>query len=118
MALASISIVLFAIMVGGSATSGELPSWLFLSFWPVGTGRVYDVTTALFLAGFLMLLQNPKILAFDPSFQLSFLATVGLIYFSPLFEKHLRFMPERFGIRDVAIATVSTQILSCRPLFT
>lgn len=109
-ALASISIVLFAIMVGGSATVVRATIMALLVILARRAGRVYDVTTALFLAGFLMLLQNPKILAFDPSFQLSFLATVGLIYFSPLFEKHLRFMPERFGIRDVAIATVSTQI--------
>ncbi|MBX4215553.1 ComEC/Rec2 family competence protein [Candidatus Parcubacteria bacterium] len=73
-------------------------------------GREYDVTMALALAGFLMLFHNPKILAFDVSFELSFLATIGLIFFSPLIAPYFRRVPARFGLRDVALATVSTQL--------
>ena len=73
-------------------------------------GRVYDVTTALYLAGFLMLIHNPKILVFDPSFQLSFLATIGLIYFAPVVEKYISFIPKNLGFRDIALSTIATQI--------
>ncbi|MEK7151852.1 MAG: ComEC/Rec2 family competence protein, partial [Patescibacteria group bacterium] len=74
------------------------------------TGRTHDITIALFLAGFLMLLHNPKILMFDPSFQLSFLATLGLIYGAPLIEKYFHLVPTRFQLREFATATIATQI--------
>jgi len=74
------------------------------------TGRLYDVTRALLVAGFVMLLHNPQILVFDMSFQLSFLATVGLIYVSPLILRHVHFVTERLHLRDVVVATVSTQV--------
>jgi competence protein ComEC len=56
-----------------------------------------------------MILYNPKILVFDTSFQLSFLATVGLIYLSPLILPYVRFVPERLHLREVVVATVATQ---------
>mgnify|MGYP001564806732 CR=1 FL=1 len=108
--LASSGIIFFAALVGGGATVIRASIMALLVVFARYLGRVYDVTTALVLAGFMMLVQNPKILVFDPSFQLSFLATVGLIYFSPFVEKYVRFLPERFGARDIARATLATQI--------
>lgn len=107
---ASLTIVLFAIMVGGGATVVRASLMALLVILARRAGRVYDVTLALSLAGFLMVLHNPKILAFDPSFQLSFLATVGLIYFAPLVERRVAWLPERFLIREVAVATLATQL--------
>ncbi|MFA6272808.1 MAG: ComEC/Rec2 family competence protein, partial [Patescibacteria group bacterium] len=46
-------------------------------------GRLSRITNVLVLAAVIMLLVNPKILLFDAGFQLSFLATMGLIYLSP-----------------------------------
>ncbi|MDP3958429.1 MAG: ComEC/Rec2 family competence protein, partial [bacterium] len=108
--LASLSIVLFAVMVGGGATVVRASLMALLVILARRSGRIYDVTLALFLAGFLMVLHNPKILIFDPSFQLSFLATVGLIYFTPLIERHAGWLPERFLVREVAVATLATQL--------
>jgi len=68
------------------------------------------ITNALLVAGFLMLVHNPKILIFDPSFQLSFLATVGLIYFAPPIAERISFITERYQIREVFSATIATQI--------
>ena len=74
------------------------------------TGRTYAMTRALFLAGFLMVLQNPKILVFDTSFQLSFVATLGLIYLAPKLEEYFGWMPTRWQLREFATATIATQI--------
>ncbi len=63
------------------------------------------------IAGFLMVLHNPMIVAFDPSFQLSFVATLGLITISPLLEKYFLWVTPRFGARDIVLATLSTQIM-------
>ena len=106
----ALGIVLFAIMTGGSATVVRASIMALLVILARATGRRYDITRALLLAGFLMVLQNPKILVFDSSFQLSFMSTLALIYVSPLIEKHFSFVSEKFGLRSVLVATLATQI--------
>ena len=105
------SIILFSIMTGAGATVVRASLMALLALLARATGRIYEITLALLFAGFAMLLYNPKILIFDPSFQLSFLATLGLIHLSPLLEKHLKFLPKTFGLRDIVSATLATQIL-------
>jgi competence protein ComEC len=70
----------------------------------------YNVARALFIAALLMLVENPLILFYDPSFQLSFLATLGLIMLSSPFEKRLGFITEKFGIRSLVASTIATQV--------
>ena len=103
-------IVLFAIMAGGSSTVIRASIMALLVILARMTGRKYDITRALLLAGFIMVLQNPKILVFDSSFQLSFMSTLALIYVSPLIEKYFIFITEKFALRSVVVATLSTQI--------
>ncbi len=50
-------------------------------------GRLSNIRNVLVLAAVVMLLINPKILVFDLGFQLSFLATLGLIYLNPVLIK-------------------------------
>lgn len=103
-------IVLFALVTGGSATIIRASMMAMLIFIARITGRVYEVTRALFVTGFLMLLHNPKLLAFDPSFQLSFLATLGLIQLAPHLERYVTLVPKYFGLREALLATLSTQL--------
>lgn len=104
------SIVLFAVMTGAGATIVRASIMALLVILARATGRTYEITRALFIAGFLMVLHNPKILVFDISFQLSFLATLGLLYLPPLLEKYFHFVPTRFQLREFALSTVATQI--------
>ena len=105
-----IGILAFAILAGGSATVVRASMMAILIYIARMTGNVYRVTIALFVAGFFMLLQNPKLLRFDASFQLSFLATLGLIFIAPKIENYLKFIPKKFNAREVASATISAQI--------
>lgn len=105
-----IGIILFAIMTGASATIVRASIMALLVVLANTTGRVNQVTRTLFFAGFLMLLHNPNILVFDPSFQLSFMATFGLIYLSPKVEKYFHLVPTKLGLRESLISTISTQI--------
>ena len=57
-----------------------------------------------------MIIQNPLILFYDPSFQLSFLATLGLILLSSPIEKKLFFITEKLGMRGLVASTLATQI--------
>ncbi len=108
--LGALSIILFAIMVGGSATIIRASIMALLVLLARVTGRVSDMTRALFLAGFVMVLHNPQIVVFDPSFQLSFMATLGLISLSPKLNSIFKFVPTKFYLRETVSATISTQI--------
>jgi len=108
---ASVGIVAFAIMTGGSATVVRASIMAILALVARSVGRIYLVNRALFVAGFAMILHNPKILAFDFSFQLSFLATLGLIHLAPIVEKRLSFITRKYNLREYIVSTVATQII-------
>jgi competence protein ComEC len=105
------AMILFVLMVGASSTAIRATIMALLVLIARMNGRNSSAFRILLIAGFFMILQNPYILAFDPSFELSFLATLGLIIFSPYLEKKLIFMPESFGIRTIMVATLATQAM-------
>lgn len=110
-ALASITgVALFVIMTGGEATVVRAAVMALTVIVAGLFGRNYSASRALLAAGFVMLIHNPKILVFDPSFQLSFLATLGLIYVMPRVEKLLNFLTAKFQLREIISQTVATQI--------
>lgn len=73
-------------------------------------GRVYLASRALGFVAAGMVLWNPYLLAYDPGFQLSVIATWGLIFISPLILPHLSFLTEKLGLREIAATTTGTQI--------
>ncbi len=114
-------IILFAIMTGASATVARASIMALLVILARATGRIYQITWALFLTGFFMVLQNPKILVFDTGFQLSFLATLALIWLAPFFDpvrNKTSLMSADVslihrisnGVRKIAADTIATQI--------
>ncbi len=103
------TITLFVVMTGASASvvrAALMGSVLLLARY---YGRAQHSLNALVFAAFLMILFNPKILVFDVSFQLSFLATLGLLYFYPYFLKKFKKIPNFFKLRDTLSATLSAQ---------
>lgn len=105
-----LGIICFALMAGASATVVRAAIMAILVLSARATGRVYEITLALLVAGFLMILSNPKLLRFDVSFQLSFLAALSLIYLAPIVEPHLKFIPKKYKIREIVVSTIATQI--------
>lgn len=110
MVLGIIAVSLFAIMVGLSATVVRASTMAILLLIARATGHTYAVLRALVFAGVCMLCINPYLLVHDPGFQLSFLATLGLIILSPYIEKRLARVPTFVGIRSFLTATLATQI--------
>ncbi len=106
----ALGIILFALLTGAGATVVRASLMALLVILARRVGRGYDITRALYVAAFFMILHNPFILAFDPSFQLSFLATFGLIVVAPLVEPYLFRIPTFLGLREIAAATIATQI--------
>lgn len=105
-----VAILLFALMVGLSATVIRASVMAVLILVAKGTGRTYAVVRALAFTGIVMLVLNPYLLAFDVGFQLSFLATLGLILVAPHLEKYVGFMPTHIGLRGFLTATLATQL--------
>jgi len=108
--LGAVSIILFTIMTGGGASTVRAAIMALIILLAKTTGRLYEASSALIVAGFLMILHNPRILIFDMSFQLSFLATLGLLYISPMVKKYLTFVTEKLGLREVLATTIGAQI--------
>ena len=104
------SIFLFIVMTGGSSTAIRAGVMSTLALVARATGRNYDVARALLIACIVMLLFNPLILVYDVSFQLSFIATIALIFLTPKIEKYFLWVPVRFKLRDIVSVTVAVYI--------
>ncbi len=108
--LGALGIILFGILVGGGATVVRSCIMALIALFAESLRKDYNASRALFIAAAFMLIQNPLILLYDPSFQLSFLATLGLILLSSPIEEKLEFVTEKFGIRELIASTLATQI--------
>lgn len=109
-AVGIVAIFLFILMTGGASTAVRAGIMATLALVARATGRNYDVGRALVLAGVVMILFNPMILRYDVSFQLSFIATVAVIFLAPKFEKYFLWVTPKFGLRDIVSVTVSAYI--------
>lgn len=108
--LAVFAIIGFVVMTGASPSIVRAAVMGILLILAQKTGRLYSIRNALIFAGMVMIFVNPKILRFDLAFQLSFLATLGLVYISPFVEKYLGWLPEKLDLRGIASATLGAQI--------
>ncbi len=68
-------------------------------------GRSSSILYALLAAGTVMAIMNPRVVLHDVGFQLSFLATLGLVLFSGTIEGRLSLVPTALGIRQILAAT-------------
>jgi competence protein ComEC len=75
-------------------------------------GRPRMMGRVLLIVAVVLVALSPRTLLYDVSFQLSFLATLGLVYLSPIVAKWkiLRILPLRLGVRQGAEETISAQI--------
>lgn len=107
-----LAVLAFVIMSGAEASVLRAAAMGMLLVLALNVGRVYQVTNALVLTAALMIAQNPKILNFDIGFQLSFLATLGLIYLTPIFEKWLQGVPNFLQFRTNLASTMGAIIFT------
>ena len=104
------AIAIFVLLTGASASVVRAAVMGVLILLAYKEGRFYNATNAIVFAGALMILINPKILRFDVGFQLSFLATLGLLYISPIIEGFFKKLSSLFKFKENLIATLSATI--------
>lgn len=103
-------VVFFVILSGGSASAVRAGGMVLIVVVARRLTRTFDPLRALVVVTVGMVLWNPRIVFHDPSFQLSFLATLGLIVCSPYVSRYCTWITESYGIRELIVATCSTQI--------
>ncbi len=103
-------IVFFILMIGAPASATRAGLMAGVAFAALQAGRLSRPVNALLLAAGLMLLFQPLILLYDLGFQLSFLATLGIIIFSSYQE---RLLPRPFfgrSLIEIMLMTVAVEL--------
>ncbi|MFC1810315.1 ComEC/Rec2 family competence protein [Patescibacteria group bacterium] len=105
-------IVVFTLFVGASAAVVRASIMGVIAVIALWFGRQSQVMNALLMSAFVMVIWNPLTLIYDVGFQLSFLATMGLILTGNHLEKLFKFLPDSFGLREAFAMTFSAQIFA------
>lgn len=108
--LAMLGVVFFALLVGMTATVVRASIMAIIALIARILSRQYLASRGLALAVVGMVAVNPHILLYDPSFQLSAVATAGLVAYGDVVYSWLTALPRRFGVREMATATITAQI--------
>lgn len=107
-------VLLFIVMTGASATAIRAGIMATIMLLGKMTGRRYLAGRALIIAGLLMVTYGPRVI-FDMSFQLSFLATGGVLFITPKILNWFNFVTMRFGLREM-IASTFAATMSVLPI--
>lgn len=108
--LASVSIIAFAIMTGASETTLRASAMALIALVAKALNRPADGVRILLMTAAGMALFDPYLVLYDLSYQLSFLATLGLTLFADPMQKKMPFVPGTGGLREIVATTVSTQL--------
>ena len=107
--LGMLGIILFILMTGAASTAIRAGIMAGIALLAKITKRKYDAGRALVLAGVVMVFLNPLILAFDISFQLSFIATVAVLFLAPKLEIHFAWITWP-RLRETVALTVAAYV--------
>ncbi len=107
--LSIIIIILFVLMTGAGSTIVRAGIMATIMLFGRLSGRTYLAGRALVITGLVMIVFSPTIIT-DMSFQLSFIATAGVLFITPKIIKFFKFIPLRFGLREIVSSTVSASI--------
>jgi len=108
--LGYVLIVLFVIFTGLSASVVRAGIMGVIGLMAIQQGRQYLALLSLVLSAAVMVLINPKVLMADSGFQLSIMATLGIVVFGERIKNRF----EKFGtmIADTISMTLSAQIFN------
>ncbi len=103
-------VTLYTVMVGADPAVVRAAVMGGLYVWSMQLGRPNAVRNTLFAAGWLMALLNPLVL-WDVGFQLSFMATLGLVALVPTLERLIgRYLSPYAILNEALLVTLAAQI--------
>lgn len=103
-------IIFFILMAGSGASAVRAGVMASIALLGKQFHKTYNATRALMLAVWGMVMWNPFILLYDPSFHLSVLATIGVMFVTPIAIKYISFITEKYGLRELSATTLGAQI--------
>ena len=109
--VAIFSIFVFVLMVGFPASAVRAGVMASLVLWAIKNGRLANSFGAILLAASVMLFANPLLARWDIGFELSFLATIGIVLMSDLWEQMWFKKYDSFEFLEAIFLTISAQIL-------
>ncbi len=104
------SILCFVLIAGAGSSALRAGLMAFFSITASTFGKRYDVLRVLFVSLFLLGLWNPLMLIYDPGFQFSFIATLGLILLVPILTPCLLFLRNTTLI-ELTATTLAAEIM-------
>jgi competence protein ComEC len=107
---ALVGIFLFVVMTGFPASAVRAGVMGSLILWAMKNGRLSNAQNSVIFSAGAMLLFNPLLLRWDVGFQLSFGATIGIIYFYPLIEKYSIKKNGLSFLSEILFLTLSAQV--------
>ena len=105
-----VMISLFVVLVGASPPVLRAAVMGIIGLMALTLGRTSDAFHTLLITLFIMVIIQPLSLILDIGFQLSFLATLGLIFMTPLLERIFQKVPSFLFLKETLITTISAQI--------
>ncbi|MGL5749360.1 MAG: ComEC/Rec2 family competence protein, partial [Paraclostridium sp.] len=106
--LLSVILIMYSIMVGQSPSIIRAVAYSIISYSAIFLFKRFDGITTLALIGSFLIIDNPYII-YNISFQLSFLATLSIIYFYGYMKSKIKF--------SVIALTISANILTVPILY-
>lgn len=112
---AAVGIAAFVFMCGLPASAVRAGVMGTLILWAAKNGRLANSGNAILFAASVMLVSNPLLFRYDAGFQLSFMATLGIIYLYPKLEKYFSSFLEKRStafkfLFETALLTFSAQL--------
>ncbi len=108
-AIAAVAIILFVLAAGTGASALRAGLMALVALYGRATGRTYSALRALLAVFVLLVLWNPLSLLYDPGFQLSFLATLGLILLTAPLSARLLWVRQG-TFRETLATTLAAQL--------
>lgn len=105
-------VTVFIVMTGASASVTRAGVMAVVVLMAKRIGRPVSMLRLLGYALVAMVWHNPLILVHDLGFQLSFLATIGLVYAAPAIHARLPIAPAAFSIRDNLATTLGAMVMT------
>lgn len=102
-------IIIYALLTGAEPPVIRAAIMGGLGLFAILARRQTHTWLAILWSAALMSALNPRLLWDDASFQLSFLAVIGITLLSPVLSKLLRRVPDALGMRTALIATLGAQ---------
>lgn len=103
-------LIIYIIMIGAPASAVRAGIMAGLLLLAQKVGRLRSAHRAIVFAATIMLIVDPFLLKSDVGFQLSFAATLSIVYLKPILDNKLENWPNPFYLKDILTMTLAAQL--------